>query len=397
MNQYSYMLKLEEYVNILKEKLKEGDYIKTESNANILKDDEDKEEKRTNVKNNVNPLLQSTSSNLNIHNNIELQKHTYSSLLNQLDKLESLYDIVKAFSQNIKTKPTPILWSEKLYSILQESLSTELFLSKGKISNTQLSAIKEKIEEHLNLNYVVNIYFTEGRFSFDNIITNILLENKDAAVELLYEKQSQGVVVVLNNEHHNTSCNFLILIKQVFKRKSKNNSKSKLMNSILLSRTNSCKSNSKLEFSVNNSNNCSKISPVIKKLSGNSRVNINNKSIGLSTNVNTEITNNNLKNKRDESSKNNNHSNLDELLMYGKHSSKLNNANTNIIKDDDSDDISDYEQKEVNYDLNDDLFKNLDYYDNIKEGKFYEYSKILTAEFILNNGDIQKEIFKISS
>lgn len=397
MNQYSYMLKLEEYVNILKEKLKEGDYIKTESNAKILKDDELKEEKRTNVKNNVNPLLQSTSSNLNIHNNIELQKHTYSSLLNQLDKLESLYDIVKAFSQNIKTKPTPILWSEKLYSILQESLSTELFLSKGKISNTQLSAIKEKIEEHLNLNYVVNIYFTEGRFSFDNIITNILLENKDAAVELLYEKQSQGVVVVLNNEHHNTSCNFLILIKQVFKRKSKNNSKSKLMNSILLSRTNSCKSNSKLEFSVNNSNNCSKISPVIKKLSGNSRVNINNKSIGLSTNVNTEITNNNLKNKRDESSKNNNHSNLDELLMYGKHSSKLNNANTNIIKDDDSDDISDYEQKEVNYDLNDDLFKNLDYYDNIKEGKFYEYSKILTAEFILNNGDIQKEIFKISS
>lgn len=315
---------------------------------------------------------------------------TYEQVIEQKENLQDLKDLISSFTNYTKTKPSPIMWSEKSYGKLHDTLANEV-LTKGKITKNNLKSIREKIEEYLNSNYLVRLFLTEGSYSHENLIINILTDNKDNLVELLYDKFDHGVVVIFNNDS-NTTYNFLVLVSKVIKNKrakSKSNSK---LNSFL-TRTNSSKSNP-FDFSIINkqSNNTSNL------LIGQN----NNKTHFLSTTVNTDdLTSKINYNKRDVENNNNNtdnefemnnlkEMNIDELIKYSGVDEIKHKAKSQI-----EDNLDSLRQTEVYYTLDNPIFSYLDYLSQIKESKFFQCRNIVTANFLLNNGETRQEIFNV--
>lgn len=314
---------------------------------------------------------------------------SYEQVIEQKENLQDLKDLISSFTNYTKTKPSPIMWSEKSYGKLHDTLANEV-LNKGKITKNNLKSIREKIEEYLNSNYLVRLFMTEGSYSHENLIVNIFIDNKDNLVELLYDKFDHGVVVIFNNDS-NTTYNFLVLVSKVVKNKrakSKSNSK---LNSFL-TRTNSSKSNP-FDFSLINkqSNNTSNL------IIGQN----NNKTHFLSTTANTdELTSKINYNKRDAENNNtvineyemNNlkEMNIDELIKYSGIDEIKYKAKSDV-----DDNLDSLRQVEVHYSLDNPIFSYLDYLSEIKESKFFKCRNIVTANFLLHNGETRQEIFNV--
>ena len=175
----------------------------------------------------IDSILQNKDSNKDILNLL-----TYSFLSSILQESVNFNSNDVSFAQNnvidnlllIKKRltlgltegkfhPSPILWSEKMYSNINEYLSSNSTLVNKLFSSQSIRKSTLKIiEDYLSKDNIIKLYTLSGNHDIDTIVLLYLYQNLDYLDEIIFDKKDQGVVVSLSlNEK---IINLIVLIRK---------------------------------------------------------------------------------------------------------------------------------------------------------------------------------------
>lgn len=261
-----------------------------------------------------------------------------STLIEQLNLIKNEITINMA-----KQRYTPILWSEKIYSMLCEYLNTDkLSNCNNLISGKELKLrIADGIRGFLCRSYAVSVYCTDSLIDAEHTLMLLLMENQEGIFEIIFDRNENGMFITI--PINSKVLSFLVLIK-----KSQD------------ARTLKAKSSHSLSKIMNNSKSTICGEKADQRGSSNSKI------------------------KRFQ----NHHPSLSHIEVSGKLGSSVSPRTSKLYN------LS--KAVEINLDLNSKVFDFIKYKDKIIDAKYFKYmsDNTVTSIFVLNDGTIKHEIVK---